>query len=107
MEADRLPFDDDQFSAVLCVGVLSYLTVYDHLFEEWCRVGRPGAVVCFTQRRSLWNPSEAAARQTADRLVAEGTWERLEVSKPSNYMPANPDEAERKKKILYVVHRVL
>eukprot|EP01048_Picozoa_sp_COSAG05_P020562 COSAG05_NODE_3522_length_2010_cov_9.746729_2_plen_276_part_00 len=32
-----LPFEDNSFSSVVCVGVTSYVHDFDMLFREWCR----------------------------------------------------------------------
>ena len=48
-DATDLPFEDGQFSAVVCMTMLHHLpdaAAQDRLFAEACRVLRPGGVLC-------------------------------------------------------------
>ena len=48
-DATELPFQDAQFSAVVCMTMLHHLpdsAAQDRLFAEACRVLRPGGVLC-------------------------------------------------------------
>lgn len=46
--AQRLPFDDASFDAVICIDALNHLPDRAAVFAEWARVIRPGGVVVFT-----------------------------------------------------------
>mmetsp|Transcript_3974 Transcript_3974/g.10765 ORF Transcript_3974/g.10765 Transcript_3974/m.10765 type:complete len:218 (-) Transcript_3974:38-691(-) len=102
-----LPFADKSFSAVVCVGVLSYVQKFDVVFKEWCRVTAPGGLVIFTHREPFWTADEHSCRSVAAALEGSGGWKQLLCSEPSDYMPSNPDPAESSKKIRYVVYKVV
>lgn len=107
-EKGPLPFESGAFSGVVSVGVFSYVHGFEKLFPELCRVVSPGGVVVFTHRAPLWDDDVDAIRTVAEALEHEqGLWKRLYVSEPQPYMPRNPDPNESKKKIQYIVHRVL
>ncbi|MFC1890963.1 class I SAM-dependent methyltransferase [Thermodesulfobacteriota bacterium] len=46
--ADLLPFGDDSFDIVLCVGVIPYYEKPDEIFSEICRVIKPGGRIVIT-----------------------------------------------------------
>lgn len=101
LEADLekpLPLDDASFDAILCVGVLSYVSDFARLFSEWCRVASPGAVVVFTHWTALWEGGDGASA-AADALAATGAWTRTFLGDARPYMPNNPDGDERAKTI--------
>ena len=100
---EPLPFDDNSFSGIVCVGVLSYVQRFDLLFPEWCRVTRPGGVVVFTHRSVLWDEDDHGVRSSAD---ATHVWKQKFLSGPEEYMPQNPDPIERAKRIRYGVYEV-
>ena len=83
-----LDFAGDEFGAVLCCGVLSYVPDLDAVLAEFMRVVWPGGTIVFTQRTDLWDARDNQA--TIDRLVAAGSC-RATVSEPGPYLPAHPD----------------
>jgi len=110
LDGEPLPFATDSFDGVTCVGVLSYITHFDHLFAEWIRVTRPNGYVVFTHR--LWD-GDAGTDSAADgskaaaiALEARGLWKLVHESPPSPYMPGNPDPTERAKTIKYMAFQV-
>lgn len=86
----RLPFADDSFGAVACVGVLTYVPDVEACWRELCRVTRPGGVVAFTQRQDTW--IERACESVLDRLVDEGRWTLIAATEPEPYLPRTGDE---------------
>merc|ERR1712216_931435 len=80
-----LPFPQDHFSAVACVGVLSYVHAFNRLFQEWCRVTSPGGIVVFTHRQELWDGDVDGVRRCAEALEREG-WAKQYISEPQEYM---------------------
>lgn len=97
-----LPFEDDMFEGLLCVGVLTYVEAAP-LFREWTRVLRPGGVAVFTSRDDLFASRDYPGILAA--LEAEGRWERLHVSAPMGYLPSHPEFGD-KIKVIYCVCRV-
>ncbi|CAE7683950.1 METTL27 [Symbiodinium microadriaticum] len=82
-----LPFIDDSFSAVVCVGVLSYVQLFEKVYKEWCRVVAPGGHVIFTHRDTLWDANVHSCRSAAASLQK---WRLIQSSEPEAYMPATP-----------------
>lgn len=100
--AGPLPFADDSLAGVACVGVLSYVHRFDRAFSEWCRIVAPGGLVAFTHR-DIWWDGNVDGVQDAARACP---WEQCYMSEPEDYLPRNPEAAERAKRIRYFVYRV-
>ncbi len=98
-----LPFQDDSFDALTCVGVMSYVPEVEACWREFCRIVRPGGVVVVTQREDLWEQRRCQA--VIDRLRDDGMWQPLWVSDAEPYLPANDDFAD-KIGVYYVAARV-
>lgn len=97
-----LPFLNETFDAVICVGVLSYISG-DELFHELCRVTRTGGVILLSHRTDL-----VVARSFVDvlrKLEAEGRGSLLFQSTPQPYLPRHPDFGD-KIQVQYFVLRV-
>jgi predicted TPR repeat methyltransferase len=86
------PFPDGRFAALVCVGVLSYVPDMEAVCREFCRLVAPGSPLVITQRSDLFDSRHT--RQAFDALVADGTWEELEVTGDRDYLPENPEFAE-------------
>lgn len=86
--ATGLPFGDDEFGALLCCGVLSYVHDVRSALAEFLRVVAPGGAVVFTQRTDLWADRET--QQGIDDLVEAGRCS-ADVSGPQPYLPAHPE----------------
>ena len=99
-----LPFNDDSFSAVVCVGVLSYVQIFEKVYKEWCRVVAPGGHVIFTHRDTLWDANVHSCRSAAASLQK---WRLIQSSEPEAYMPATPEPRENAKKVRYLVFQCL
>ena len=103
LDGEPLPFAQDAFDGVTCVGVLSYIQKYDHVYREWIRVTQAGGHVVFTH----WNWDNGdGSKAAAEALEAAGRWKLVHESEPSPYMPKNPDESERAKRIKYIAFQV-
>lgn len=98
----ELPFADNSFDGVLCVGVMTYVEA-EPLFREWTRVVRPGGVVVFTSRDDLFVSRNYAA--LLERLERQGNWRRIRVSEPMPYLPGNEEFAD-KVQVIYGVFRI-
>ena len=83
-----LPFADDTFDGAVCVGVLSYISG-DGLFQEMCRVVRPGGTLVLSHRTDL--VVERKFGELLSRLETEGLWSALETSAHLPYLPGHPD----------------
>jgi predicted TPR repeat methyltransferase len=81
----RLPFGDDSFDVLVCVGVMTYLPEVEAVWREFARVARPGGLVVATQREDLWRTRTCQA--VVDLLENEGVWTPLEVTGPAPYLP--------------------
>ena len=82
---ERLPFDDDSFDAVVCVGVMTYLPEVEKVWREFARVAKPNGIVVATQREDLWHDRDCQA--VVDRMQGEGVWAPLDITGPAPYLP--------------------
>ncbi|CAE7260271.1 METTL27 [Symbiodinium natans] len=102
-----LPFPDKCFSAVVCVGVLSYIQCFDVVYREWCRVVAPGGHVIFTHRDTLWDADVHSCRSSARAFESPGLglagWRRIYCSEAEAYMPDTPEDRENVKMVRYLV----
>lgn len=85
-----LEFDDDRFGLLACIGVLTYVPDVERCWRDFARVVRPGGVVAFSQREDVW--VERSCNEVVDRLVGDGTVERLVVTDVEPYLPASGDQ---------------
>jgi len=99
-----LPFEDDSFDGVGCIGVLTYIEDIGSLMKDFCRIVKSGGHIVFTQRDDRW--AEKAFDQHIATLEAAGTWTPLHISEPKPYLPKNEDFADEIK-VIHVLCRVL
>ncbi len=85
VQSAPLPFDDDGFAALVCVGVMTYLPDTTAVVTEFCRVVEPGGSVLFTQRQDLWGPRRCRADLEA--LADAGRCRIEAISEPLPYLP--------------------
>ncbi|TPW26819.1 class I SAM-dependent DNA methyltransferase [Pararhizobium mangrovi] len=104
-DMQQLPLDaeKDAYDGLICCGVLTYLPNIDAVFDEFCRIVRPGGVAVFTHRDDLFESQDFRGRIRA--LEEAGKWTALAISDPQPYMPENPDFAE-KIKLVFVTVRI-
>jgi len=81
LNKNGLPFDENSFDVLTCVGTTTYLEP-EITTSEWLRVTKPGAVITFTHKTSVWPIWEKLQEQ----LVKEGKWELLWVSDELPYI---------------------
>ncbi len=81
----RLPLEDDDVDAVVCVGVMTYLPDVEAAWREFARIVRPGGLVVVTQREDLWDTR--ACQAVIDQLQGEGVWTPLDLTGPAPYLP--------------------
>ncbi len=87
MQRPPLPFADNHFEALVCVGVMTYLPDTAEALREFCRVVRPQGVIVFTQREDVW--SERGCGGIISALEQQGCLEVLRISDPQPYLPLN------------------
>ena len=97
-----LPLETNEFAAVQCVGVLTYVPDTAAILREFCRVAQPGGLVAFTQREDLFNERNVAG--VMQTLADEGLWTPVSVSDPQAYLPGNADYADAVK-VIYCLCR--
>ena len=86
-----LPYEDDAFDSVVCVGVLTYVPDVAAIWGEFCRVTRPGGVVVLTQRDDVWR--ERGCDGVLHDFEQTGRWTVFHLSPPASYLPDNADFA--------------
>jgi predicted TPR repeat methyltransferase len=103
LQAFPFPFTDNHFSAVNCIGVLTYIGDTGSLLEEFIRVTRDRGLVVFTHRTDIIASTDFYS--IVDGIEADGRWEKVLVSDPQPYLPGNEDFAD-KIHVVYFVYRV-
>jgi ubiquinone/menaquinone biosynthesis C-methylase UbiE len=88
-----LPFSEDNFDALICVGVLTYIENSRSLFKEFCRIVRPGGYIVFSQRSDLFD--SLCFRDIIASLEEERIWGKIKISKPQAYLPKNKDFTDK------------
>eukprot|EP00602_Paraphysomonas_sp_CaronLab_P008687 CAMPEP_0185036270 /NCGR_PEP_ID=MMETSP1103-20130426/28991_1 /TAXON_ID=36769 /ORGANISM="Paraphysomonas bandaiensis, Strain Caron Lab Isolate" /LENGTH=220 /DNA_ID=CAMNT_0027573755 /DNA_START=69 /DNA_END=731 /DNA_ORIENTATION=+ len=104
---ESLHFESSSFSAVISVGVFSYVENFTTLFTEVVRICKSEGVVVFTHRTQLWDDDFRGCRSAAEFLEIQGKWRSVYIGEPEEYMPQNPDPAESIKTIRIIVYRCL
>jgi len=94
LNKNGLPFDENSFDVLTCVGTTTYLEP-EITTSEWLRVTKPGAVITFTHKTSVWPIWEKLQEQ----LVKEGKWELLWVSDELPYIQEVEEYEEVRAKI--------
>ena len=97
-----LPFGDNEFDAVNCIGVLTYIEGI-FLLHEFCRIVSPGGHIVFSQRDDMFYERDYAAKLRD--MVESGLWKQRFKSKPKPYLPKNADYGENIK-VQYFVYEV-
>ena len=93
---ERLDFEDNQFAAIICSGVITPGHAPAHSFQELVRVARPGARIVFSLRSDDGQKPEYPA--AIDGLTQAGAWTHVFSTKSFHSMPyGEPD-------VLHQVH---
>jgi predicted TPR repeat methyltransferase len=98
-----LPFADNTFSAVNCVGVLTYIEALQELLREFIRVTVPNGLIVFTHRDDLLHQQNFT--RILDTLETEKLWGKVFLSEPEPYLPGNEEFAD-KIRVMYFAYRV-
>jgi predicted TPR repeat methyltransferase len=88
-----LPFSEDNFDALICIGVLTYIENSRSLFKEFCRIVKPGGYLVFSQRSDLFD--SLCFRNIIASLEEERIWSKINISEPQAYLPNNKDFTDK------------
>ena len=80
-----LPFQSDQFDAVISVGTMAMGHAPPHCLEELVRVTRPGGHIAYTLRPVVYK--HMGYEKVQDSLESRGQWKFLEKTLPFAPMP--------------------
>ena len=87
---ERLPHDDGAFAGFTCIGAFGPGHAPPESLYELARVTRPGGVGVFNLLTASWE--EQGFPGVIEDLVARGTWEEVEISRPFRpYLLAEPE----------------
>ncbi|MDZ7841641.1 MAG: class I SAM-dependent methyltransferase [Gammaproteobacteria bacterium] len=89
MQKLPLPFDDDSYEGLMCVGVMTYLPDSSGTLGEFRRLVKPGGAVLLTQRTDIHEERDfpAVLRELKNQdLIRDVT-----ISEPGPYLPANEE----------------
>ena len=78
-------FVDNEFDALTCIGVMTYVPDTAAIVLEFIRVVRVGGTIVFSQREDVW--SERDCSELVGRLARDGLCDLLHQSEPRPYMP--------------------
>lgn len=89
MQELPLPYADNAYDGVVCVGVMTYVPDSAAILREFRRVLKPGGCMILTQRDDLF--AERRCGETLAALEQEGVLSGSEVSDPMPYLPENEE----------------
>jgi predicted TPR repeat methyltransferase len=95
MQKPPIPYEDEVFDGLACVGVLTYVPDSLGILREFCRVLRPAGVMVLTQRSDLL--VERDFRSTLALLQSDGLLADVRISDPMPYLPDNPEFSDEVK----------
>lgn len=90
LQALPLPIEDGTYDALLCAGVLTYISNDAQLWPEFARIVKPGGVVIATQRTDYFK------ERNYDALLKHSTayFSHINTSDPAPYLPGNEQYAD-------------
>lgn len=80
---------DASFSALISVGVMTYMPDVEATCREFCRVVEPSGTIVLTQRTDLFESRNTQA--VFDALEADRTWRIVEVTAGRPYLPGHDE----------------
>ena len=102
MNEKPLPYDDNSFDFVTCIGTMTYINPESGLLDEFVRITRPGGIIAYTNRTDKldkWKKSELE-------LEMKGNWLLEQKIGPIPYLPQNK-EYGRDIEVVILIYRVL
>ncbi len=100
LQKQPFPFEQGEFDAVNCIGVLTYIEEPKSIFEEFCRIVRPGGCIVFTHREDLIKSSRYP--EILKSLEDKGCWKNLLTSEPKLYLPKNENFTDEVKVVYFI-----
>jgi predicted TPR repeat methyltransferase len=100
LQTQPFPFNQGEFDAVNCIGVLTYIKDPRPLFKEFCRIVRPSGYIVFSHREDLLKASRYF--EILKELEDEGSWYNLFISEPKLYLPRNENFTDEVKVVYFV-----
>ncbi len=95
-----LPFDENNYDALICIGVLTYIENCQSLFKEFCRIVKLGGHIVFSQRSDLFDALHFS--DIIAELEQENVWKNIKISSPQAYLPKNKDFSDKVKAIFCI-----
>lgn len=88
-----LPFEDNQFDGINCVGVLTYVPELQPVLMEFARVTKPNGIILFTQRQDLFIERDTPG--SVSNLEAAGLIKTLYLSDAKPYLPGHEEFTDK------------
>jgi len=79
------PYKDNEFDVLTCAGTLIYAVDKVELFNEWCRITKPGSIIICSHRSDLMEDDV----KYFDQMEKDGKWTKLQLTDPVPYLPNN------------------
>jgi SAM-dependent methyltransferase len=93
MQKPPLPFDNDSYDGLVCVGVFTYLPDSAGILGEFCRVVRSDGAMVLSQRSDILEERNFTA--VLNELEQQGLLHEVHVSEPQPYLPENEEFADQ------------
>jgi len=68
-----------------CAGTLTYAKDKVRVFDEWCRITKPGAIIIVSHRSDMMEED----LQYFETMEKNGKWSKLELTDSVPYLPNN------------------
>jgi len=78
----------NDFDAVLCAGSFSHGAMPASAMADFARVTKPGGIVVFSVRQSVYEEANSEMKAAVDNLVDSGIWQVM-VEEVGEYLPAD------------------
>lgn len=89
MQELPLPYADNAYDGLVCVGVMTYVPDSAAILREFRRILKPGGCMILTQRDDIF--AERRFGETVAELEKEGVLSGSKISDPMPYLPENEE----------------
>mmetsp|Transcript_24002 Transcript_24002/g.20989 ORF Transcript_24002/g.20989 Transcript_24002/m.20989 type:complete len:120 (+) Transcript_24002:3-362(+) len=79
------PYKNNEFDVLTCAGTLTYAQDFIKVFDEFCRITKPGSIIIMTHRSDMMNKD----LQYFQQMEKDGKWTQLELTDSVPYLPNN------------------